>query len=434
MKTTLPLKQNLLKFVLFISMTASGVLAQAQTSAELKFENVSLQSGSAGANGAVYKFPMVNNDLDALMTITGRSSSLVTINNIDIPSQGFAKAFQPQIKYNNGNVTGATTWWIEFQIQFVNKNTTIPAAINNFHVTGLDIDGNNDKLKEWDAFYGGNSYTTENNTQLAVSNVTGTINLPSLAGKQFLGTSIDHSGIDTAATELMTTVSYTNTSSITIRLGATTTGSASNANRMYSVWFKDFAYTAPQTLPVKLTSFTAMLNNNSKVDLKWSTATETNLSHFIIERSTDGTNYGDAGMVFAYGNTTAKSEYTFADNISNIQSGVVYYRLHSIDVDGKNQYSDVRIIRISKQAENNITILTYPNPVSNEVRITIPANWQNKKVVYELFSVNGQAARKIETASSGQTETLNISNLNSGLYIVKVTCEGKTAQQKIVKQ
>ncbi|MEI2740431.1 MAG: T9SS type A sorting domain-containing protein [Chitinophagaceae bacterium] len=110
------------------------------------------------------------------------------------------------------------------------------------------------------------------------------------------------------------------------------------------------------------------------------------------------------------------------------------YRLRSVDVDGKNQYSDVRIIRISKQSENNITILTYPNPVSNEIRITIPANWQNKKVVYEVFSLTGQMAKKIQSTNSSQTETLNVSNLNSGMYIVKVTCEGQTAQQKIVKQ
>jgi len=190
----------------------------------------------------------------------------------------------------------------------------------------------------------------------------------------------------------------------------------------------------PSTLPVKLSSFSATLSNTNKVDLKWSTATETNLSHFIVERSTDGANYSDAGMVFAYGNTTSKVDYALADNISSIQSGVIYYRLRSVDVDGKNQYSDVRIIRIGKQADNNITILAYPNPVSNEIRITIPANWQNKKVVYEVFSLAGQTAKKIQSANSSQTETLNVSNLNSGMYIVKVTCEGQTAQQKIVKQ
>ncbi|MBL0271679.1 MAG: T9SS type A sorting domain-containing protein [Chitinophagaceae bacterium] len=434
MKTSLLVKQNFLNLVLFVSVTFSSVFTQAQSSNELKFENSSLKTGTAGADGAVYLFPGVNNTMDAWVKITGRSSSLVKLSTIDITSTGFSKAFQPQIEYNNGNVSGATNWWMEFEINFMTKNTSNTAAISEAYATGLDIDGDDNKLKEWDAFYGSTSYTVESNTQLTISSVTGILSQLSLLGKKFLGTSTDHSGIDTSATSLMTTHFFQNKNSITIRLGATTTGSANNAKRMYSIWFKNFAYTAPvTTLPVKLISFSAMENNN-KVDLKWTTATEINVSHFMVERSTDGTNFSDAGMVFAYGNTTSKSDYAFTDNISNIQSGVIYYRLRSVDVDGKTQYSDIRIIRISKQEKNDITILTYPNPVTNEVRITIPANWQNKKVVYELLNANGQTAKKTVTTGSSQTESMNVSSLNSGLYIVKVTCEGQSAIQKIIKQ
>ncbi len=435
MKTSVPSNQNIFKTAMLILAVSACAFAQAQTSTELKFENVSLYSGTAGANGAVYKFPLINNDLDALVTITGRSSALATINNIDIPSQGFSKAFQPQIQYNNGNVSSATTWWIEFLVQFVNKNTVVPATINNFNITGVDIDGNGGNLKEWDAFYGNSSYTVENNTLLTVSNVTGTINQPTLAGKKFIGSATDYPGIDTSATEIMATVSYINTSSVTIRMGATTTGSASNANRMYSAWFKNFNYSNPITiLPVKLASFTATLNNNNKADLKWTTASEINVSHFVIERSTDGTNYSDVGVVFTYGNATDLTNYSFSDNLNNVQSAIVYYRLRSVDIDGKSQYSDTRIIRISKQAENTITITTYPNPVTNELHISIPNNWQNKKIVYEVLSANGQTSKRMEMASSSQTETVNMSSYAPGFYVVRVICEGQTAQQKIVKQ
>lgn len=100
----------------------------------------------------------------------------------------------------------------------------------------------------------------------------------------------------------------------------------------------------------KPVSFTAVVNNTNtnKVDLKWSTETETNLSHFIVERSIDGTNFSDAALAFAYGNTTGKSDYAFADNISKIKSSVVYYRVSSIGSDGKNQCSDIIIIRTDK--------------------------------------------------------------------------------------
>ncbi len=100
-------------------------------------------------------------------------------------------------------------------------------------------------------------------------------------------------------------------------------------------------------VPAKATSFTAVLNssNNNKVELKWSTESETDLSHFIVERSTDGITFSDAALVFAYGNTTAKSDYAFADNISKLKSTTVHYRITSISGDGKTQCSDIRIIK-----------------------------------------------------------------------------------------
>ncbi len=186
-------------------------------------------------------------------------------------------------------------------------------------------------------------------------------------------------------------------------------------------------------LPVKLMSFTAVLNNN-KADLKWTTASEINVNHFVVERSTDGTNYSEAGVVFAQGNTTDKTNYSFSDDLNNISSGIVFYRLRSIDIDGKSAYSATRIIRIGKQSENTITILTYPNPVINELHISIPNNWQNKKVIYEVVNVTGQVSKKIETVVSNQTETINMSVIAPGFYILRVSCEGQTAQQKIIKQ
>lgn len=370
--------------------------------------------------------------MDALVTIDGRSSSLVKLVNIDLNNTGFNKAFQPEIEYNNGSVSGAQNWWMEFTISFVDHNTSNPSLISTFDVTALDIDGDGNKLREYDAFYSPASYVLENHSALSVSNliVNGVTD-----GKTFTGSLTNYNGIDTTQTTIMVTLTYNNVNSIKVRFGGTTTGSVSNADRMYSIWFKDFTYSTPmKTLPVKLVSFDATLNNSkNKVDLTWTTATEQNVSHFVVERSTDGVNFDDAGLVFAVGNSTENVNYSFSDDISAVQSTVIYYRLCSVDNDGKTTYSEIRVIRISKQEDNNITILTYPNPVSSELRITVPDSWQNKQVSFELFNANGQLMTKSETGSSSQTETMDVSNLGRGFYIVRVTCNGQTAQQKIIK-
>jgi hypothetical protein len=79
-------------------------------------------------------------------------------------------------------------------------------------------------------------------------------------------------------------------------------------------------------------------------------------------------------------------------------------------------------------------LVTYPNPANTEVMITVPAKWQQKKVVFEIFGSNGQPVNHFETTSSNQTETVNISKLSNGFYVIKATCDGETAQQNIIKK
>ncbi|MBL7742849.1 MAG: T9SS type A sorting domain-containing protein [Chitinophagaceae bacterium] len=447
MKTFLQTKQHFITLMLMIMISASGMISQAQTGTggvpgsgtvtttpSLSFTNASLYSGQAGTVGAIYRFPSVNSNLDAFVKINDRSSSLVKLESIDLTNTGFSKAFQPEISYNNGSVSSASNWWMEFEISFVNKNTTTPATISTFKATALDIDGDNNRLREWVSFNNLSSYTMESNSPLTVTSLMQTISGILQPVTTFTGVTNQYNGIDTAQTGLMVTTTYDNKSSFRFRVGASTSGSASVTDRMYAVWFKDFTYNAPQitTLPVELISFTASLNSNNKVDLKWRTASENNVSHFTIEKSYDGKSFSDAGLVFAYGNSTTEKSYSFSDNISNTQQFIIYYRLRSTDIDGKTQYSEIRLIRIGKKGEE-VKMVTYPNPVTNELRVTVPASWQGKELLLEVFNQNGQRIKAAKSGSASQTETINVSDLAKGFYVVKASCGEETAQQKVVK-
>ena len=400
----------------------------------MNFQNPALVAGVDGQNNAIYLFADVNADMDATVRIVGRSSASVNLVNIDIPAQGHQDAFQPQIRYGNGNVGSAIDYWMEFEVIFYNKDTYVPATISTFNVTGLDIDGNGDRLREYDAFYSASSYTLETGSLISVTNLVGNVLSALQPGRRFRGPVAEWGGIDTTATELMATMNYQNTNTMIVRFGATTSGSTTGASRLYSNYFKSFTYSAPQltTLPLTLLSFSATLNKN-QVDLKWTTTNEVNVSHFNIERSTDGVTFNEAGMVMAYGNTSTTKNYSFADNITGITSSVLYYRLRSRDFDGKTQLSETRVIRLSKQKES-VTILTYPNPVSNELRITLPSSWQNKPVKIELFNASGQLVRLKKSESASQTENLGMIDLSKGFYVVRATNSlNETSQQSIVK-
>jgi hypothetical protein len=159
------------------------------------------------------------------------------------------------------------------------------------------------------------------------------------------------------------------------------------------------------------------------------------VSHFTVEKSLDGKHFSEAGLVYAMGNSMETIKYSFEDkNINTAKPGVIYYRLRSVDIDGRHEYSVVRIITISNQNRQSLSVQTYPNPVSSELRITIPSGWQGKKVVYEVINSNGQPAKKIMTGNASQTETINVNSLAPGFYIARAICEGEIAQQKIIKR
>lgn len=413
------------------------ILAVFVNAQELQFNSHSLIAGTDGADGAVYRFPGVNasHDIDALVAINGRSSSQVKLVDIDVTGVGHTKAFQPKVTYgNNNSPSGITDWWMEFQISFVRTGTNTIVPVDSFDVTAIDIDGNGDKINEWVSMYNCKSYILEANSLLSLTSITDIINsLLTTVGKQFMGPVQNFTDIDTSATSVMATSHYEYTNSFRIRTGAHSTGQSGAADRLYSFWFKSFDYQTPteSTLPLILERFDATLNGN-KVDLSWTTSQERALSHFTIERSTNGVDYKEVGLVFAADNANIHTNYDFKDAINSVASGILYYRLRMVDIDGKYQYSPVRLIRVGGEAAQ-VKLLTYPNPVTAELRVTLPGEWQSKEVVFDIYSAGGQLVKHIVNNRAGQTEVINMQDMHAGIYLVKVSNGNASAIQRIVK-
>ena len=421
-------------FLFFLLSVSLLTLAQDGSNNELIFKNAKLESGIAGADGAVYRFPQVSKDIDALVKISARSNNKVRLVSIDLTNTGWQKAFQPQVTYDGSASFLGLDWWMEFEISFVQKDKTTPVDVNNFDITALDIDGDGDKFNEYVSFYKPKSYMLERSSLLSVTNLLQSILGILTPGKRFDGPKRNYNNIDTSATGIMVTNNYENTNSFRIRTGGQMDGSGSVNDRMYSVYFKSFAYKAPVefTLPLVLNAFNAAIDNK-KVVLSWETGMEKNLSRFVIEKSTNGKDFSDAGVVMASGNSGIKKEYVFADPITS-SKGVIYYRLKMVDQDNRFQNSAIRTIKVNDDAVTDIKLQAYPNPVVNEVRITIPAIWQNKEVSYDVFNSNGQRIKHITNKTASQTETVNVHELGAGMYFIKASTESESAMQRIIKK
>jgi hypothetical protein len=400
---------------------------------KLNFKNSKLESGHAGKDGAVYRFPQVTDEMDALVKIKARSNSLVYLVNIDMVTSGFDKAWQPQVGYNNGTVPTAADWWMDFEMTFVKKGTNIVESIDEFDLSAIDIDGNGDKISEYVGFYGLKSFTVEENSLLALSNLTQLINnILGIVGKRFDGPTTNFGDIDTSGTSVMTTAKYVNTEVYTVRVGGVARGKSSASERMYSFYFQDFKYNQPQqvTLPVTLKSFDAKLVSG-KASLKWVSSAEVNFSHYSVQRSFDGRDFSDVTMIMSDAKKLNDVSYTYSENIGKA-TGLIYYRLKMVDIDGKYKYSAIRILKMDASGAA-LTLSTYPNPVANELRITIPAQWQDRKVVYDMFNTEGKIVKRQVSERASQTEVLYLSDVNVGSYVIRLSSGDQSLAQQIVK-
>lgn len=191
---------------------------------------------------------------------------------------------------------------------------------------------------------------------------------------------------------------------------------------------------APQqsTSPVSLLSFQATLRDKNAT-LGWTTTNHFNFSHFVIERSTDARSFTEAAILFTEATTlNAEYSYKYKDNLQNSTAKIAYYRLKMVDVNGTFTYSETRMVRLASE-DTKALVSTFPNPVTNEVRVVIPTKWQNKAVTYEVFNSRGLLVQRLQTKNAAQVQQLPVQELNSGTYILKVSSATASTTSKFIK-
>jgi hypothetical protein len=156
------------------------------------------------------------------------------------------------------------------------------------------------------------------------------------------------------------------------------------------------------TLPVRLTSFTSSSRNHS-VLLKWTTADESNMDKYEVERSADGSAFSVIGTVYSQ-NTASVNTYSFEDHTP--LKDMNYYRLKMIGLNPNDQkLSAVSMLRFSET--NNPVI--YPTILSagqtfhfdNPARELLNIDFYNS-TGQKVASINGNAEQFSASKLTGQ--------------------------------
>jgi len=386
----------------------------------LNFNNPVLESGTAQQAGAVYRFNAVttNGNIDALIKVDSLIN--MTLSDIDAtPSGSSTTAFQPQLN----SPGGIGYHYAVFTITFVNHGTTTPTPIFDFSSVFMGIDGSN-QMAEFNAITVSNaSWKYLSPTPKVAVTQTGDLVWGTATSSDPTG----GQGVDETDSTEMFKVSSPATASVTLRVGYNQTKHGWSGNDLFSVNISG-GELAAITLPVTLLSFTAQLVND-KVSLAWSTSREENMSYYSIERSYDNKTFDEAALIFTADNPLPVNNYSYKDPVKNVTGSMIFYRLKMVDKNGKYTYSEVRSVRLGNATDSE-RIAVYPNPVANELHISLPAGWQNKSLNGQLLSLAGNI---IKTFNIQQSATIGMADVPAGTYYLKVVNGKEISTQTIVK-
>lgn len=126
-------------------------------------------------------------------------------------------------------------------------------------------------------------------------------------------------------------------------------------------------------------------------------------------------------------NYAVVSEWTFESITFTTPANTVELRVGFRNYAGANAYIDNVMVYegTASLTENNIEGLNvYPNPATDIVTIS---SFSMAPKHVQLFDMVGKKVMDVET-----TSTINVSELNKGIYVMKITEAGKTATRKLV--
>lgn len=184
------------------------------------------------------------------------------------------------------------------------------------------------------------------------------------------------------------------------------------------------------TLPVELLYFEAT-DVAGKTMLSWETMAEINNDYFIIEKSTDGSNWNEIATIPGAGNSTESIYYTHLDYDPCGES--CYYRLTQVDFDGTSEV--FKAIQVGGDQEREFSISVSPNPVFGNVNVVFIAP-EDGVFDFSVLSQNGQVVDQAQLMGVQGVNQFSYQAdlLDKGVYFFIVRDQqGNVTQERVIR-
>jgi hypothetical protein len=185
-------------------------------------------------------------------------------------------------------------------------------------------------------------------------------------------------------------------------------------------------------LPVTLSEFNAARQSEKTVMVTWSTASEVNNSHFIVEHSLDGQNFAQLGIVKGSGTSSSIKNYSYL-HTSPVLNTVNYYRLTQVDKNNATSQSYVVAVNMDEQKAGTVSV--FPVPATSILNINFEHSQFAGNVVVKVVDLTGKEliTNAVSLKGNSQVVPVDVSQLASGAYFVSVSSGNTEQMLKFIK-
>lgn len=201
----------------------------------------------------------------------------------------------------------------------------------------------------------------------------------------------------------------------------------------FATWIIDIL-PAPWVLPVSFDRFTLDKTENNLAELHWEAYNFKQSTYFEVQRLNAGLDDFQTIAIVNANHSNSYNNYVFYDDLENVPSGNVYYRIKAVEVENTNRMSEVKSVVNDEFSHMEFT--AYPNPLqsSNNLHLNLKLN-RPSDISIILYSSSGQMIGVLAEESYDTPVSLSFTpdlDLPSGHYIVSLNVNDSYMYRELV--
>jgi len=206
------------------------------------------------------------------------------------------------------------------------------------------------------------------------------------------------------------------------------TGTVSNINLMAHGINTSSPYVLSSNispLPIELTSFNGVCNEN-EIHITWTDASEINVSTIELQKSYDLNSWT---TIYSATPSNQNTETNYGFNYKETNNQAVYFRLQTIDIDGKNEISEtIYVLPCSAKSEFLVAF-------SETNTIHVHSHFEHDALVnYSLYDIQGKlvATGKYNALTGDMIFSIPLELISSAIYIFRAESSTTMCNQKLL--